>query len=428
VVKGLDELIARRQRVLGRAYRWFYEQPLHIVRGEGAWLFDADGRRYLDAYNNVPHVGHAHPRVVEAICQQAATLNTHTRYLHENVLDYAERLLARFPAELDVAMFACTGTEANELAVRIARSVTGARGVIAVEYAYHGNSTLMAQLSPSDRPVESEDDSVEIVACPDSYRGEFRGGDAGEQYARAVARAIEALAARGHGTAAFIIDTNLSSNGQPPVPPDWLPKVIEHLHAAGALFIADEVQPGFGRLGSHFWGFERLGVMPDIVTMGKPMANGYPMSAVVTSAESAAIFDRRSRYFNTFGGNPVACAAARAVLEVMDEEDLQRNALDTGAELGRGLQKLAGRFSSIGDVRGSGLFWGVDLVRDRDTRTPDTALARAVIEGLRDQGLLIGSAGEHENVLKIRPPMCLSGDQARLLLDGLERVLLSFGS
>ena len=211
--KRHEELTARRQSLLGKAYRLFYQQPLHIVRGEGAWLFDADGKQYLDAYNNVPHVGHCHPKVVEAISRQAGVLNTHTRYLHENVLDYAERLLARFPPELNTAMFACTGTEANELAVRVARAVTGARGIIAVDYAYHGNSTLMAQISPSDRPVESIDDRVEIVTCPDLYRGEFRGDDAGQFYADALSRGMEALAARGHGTAAFIIDTNLSSNG-----------------------------------------------------------------------------------------------------------------------------------------------------------------------------------------------------------------------
>jgi 4-aminobutyrate aminotransferase-like enzyme len=416
-------LIELRQRLLGKAYRWFYDQPLHIVRGEGAWLFDADGRRYLDAYNNVPHVGHCHPKVVEAISRQAAVLNTHTRYLHETVLDYAERLLSHMPAGLDTAMFACTGTEANELAIRIARAVTGADGVIAVDYAYHGNSTLMAQLSPSDRPVESQDDRVEIVACPDLYRGEFRGEDAGQRYAESVDRGIEALSARGHGVAAFIIDTNLSSNGQPRIPPDWLPLVIDRLHAAGALFIADEVQPGFGRLGSHFWGFEKLGVTPDIVTMGKPMANGYPMSGVVTRAAFAETFDQRSRYFNTFGGSPVASAAAMAVLDVIEQEGLQQNALETGRYLCAGFEAFAKRFEAVGEVRGAGLFWGLELVQDRDTREPATAMAHAVIEALRAEGVLVGSAGKHENVIKIRPPMCLSLDQADVLLAGLEKAL-----
>ena len=421
--KRHEELTARRQSLLGKAYRLFYQQPLHIVRGEGAWLFDADGKRYLDAYNNVPHVGHCHPKVVEAISRQAGVLNTHTRYLHENVLDYAERLLARFPPELNTAMFACTGTEANELAVRVARAVTGARGIIAVDYAYHGNSTLMAQISPSDRPVESIDDRVEIVTCPDLYRGEFRGDDAGQFYADALSRGMEALAARGHGTAAFIIDTNLSSNGQPRIPADWLPRVMDRLHAAGALFIADEVQPGFGRLGTHFWGFEKLGVMPDLVTMGKPMANGYPMSAVVTSAELAETFDQRSRYFNTFGGNPVASAAAAAVLDALEEEHLQQNALEVGGRLESGFQALAERFECLGEVRGSGLFWGLDLVRDRASREPEVELARTVIEGLREEGVLIGSAGKHGNVLKIRTPMCLAMEQADFLLDRLQRVI-----
>jgi 4-aminobutyrate aminotransferase-like enzyme len=421
--KRHEELTARRQSLLGKAYRLFYQQPLHIVRGEGAWLFDADGKQYLDAYNNVPHVGHCHPSVVEAIGRQAGVLNTHTRYLHENVLDYAERLLARFPPELNTAMFACTGTEANELAVRIARAATGARGIIAVDYAYHGNSSLMAQISPSDRPVESIDDCVEIVTCPDLYRGEFRGDDAHQQYADALSRGIDALAARGHGTAAFIMDTNLSSNGQPRIPINWLPTVIERLHAAGALFIADEVQPGFGRLGTHFWGFEKLGVMPDLVTMGKPMANGYPMSAVVTRAELAETFDQRSRYFNTFGGNPVASAAAAAVLDALEEEHLQQNALEVGGRLESGFQALAERFECLGEVRGSGLFWGLDLVRDRVSREPAVALATTVIEALREEGVLIGSAGKHGNVLKIRTPMCLSMEQADFLLDRLQRVI-----
>jgi 4-aminobutyrate aminotransferase-like enzyme len=421
--KRHEELTARRQSLLGKAYRLFYQQPLHIVRGEGAWLFDADGKQYLDAYNNVPHVGHCHPKVVEAISRQAGVLNTHTRYLHENVLDYAERLLARFPPELNTAMFACTGTEANELAVRIARAATGARGIIAVDYAYHGNSTLMAQISPSDRPVESIDDRVEIVNCPDLYRGEFRGDDSGQLYADAVSRGIQALADRGHGTAAFIMDTNLSSNGQPRIPADWLPLVIDRLHAVGALFIADEVQPGFGRLGTHFWGFEKLGVMPDLVTMGKPMANGYPMSAVVTRAELAETFDQRSRYFNTFGGNPVASSAAAAVLDVLEEEHLQQNAREVGGRLESGFQALAERFECLGQVRGSGLFWGLDLVRDRASREPAVALATTVIEALREEGVLIGSAGQHDNVLKIRTPMCLSMEQADFLLDRLQRVM-----
>jgi 4-aminobutyrate aminotransferase-like enzyme len=308
------------------------------------------------------------------------------------------------------------------LAIRIARAVTGASGVIAVEYAHHGNSNLMAQLSPSDRPVESRDDRVEIVACPDLYRGEHQGADAGERYADDVSAGIQALASRGHGTAAFIIDTNLSSNGQPRIPADWLPQVIERLHAAGAVFIADEVQPGFGRLGSHFWGFEKLGVKPDIVTLGKPMANGYPMSGVVTRADFVEVFDQRSRYFNTFGGNPVACAAATAVLEIIEQEGLQQHADETGRYLGNGLQELANRFDAIAEVRGSGLFWGVELVEDQATKQPAKALAHAVIEGLRDEGVLIGGAGRHENVLKIRPPMCLSKEQAGFLLARLADV------
>ncbi|MEE4174315.1 MAG: aminotransferase class III-fold pyridoxal phosphate-dependent enzyme [Xanthomonadales bacterium] len=419
----LEALLQRRNRLLGPAYRLFYDRPVHIVEGRGAWLTGADGNRYLDAYNNVPHVGHCHPRVVEAICTQATTLNTHTRYLHEQVLDYAERLLDRFPAALDVAMFACTGSEANELALRMARAATGAFGIIAVEHAYHGNSQATAELSGVRAAGADGPAHVALVPCPDAFRGAHRGPDAGARYAETVGRAIDELKARGHAPAAFIIDTVLASNGLPRIPGDWLAGIMKHVRDAGALFIADEVQPGFGRMGSHFWGWQMLGVEPDIVTLGKPMGNGHPISGVVTRAELAGAFQKTSNYFNTFGGNPVSCAAAMAVLDVLDEEQLPQRALATGKHLRAGLRALAETHTIMGDVRGSGGFTAVDLVTDRETREPAAAAAARIVNAMRERGVLLGSSGPFGNVLKIRSPLVFDLPEADFLLERLADVL-----
>lgn len=422
-MKRKKQLLHRRERLLGPAYRLFYDDPVHIVSGQGAWLEDSEGQRYLDAYNNVPHVGHCHPRVVEAICQQAATLNTHTRYLHETVLDYAEMLLAHFPEQLDVVMFACTGSEANELALRIARTATGATGVIAVENAYHGNSGATAELSGTLARPEGMSEHVVLLPCPDTFRGAYRDEDAGERYAERVDQAIADLRDRGHEPAAFIIDTILSSNGLPRIPPGWLPSVVAGVRAAGGLFIADEVQPGFGRMGTHFWGWEKLGVEPDLVTLGKPMGNGHPVSAVVCRSEMAREFQKNGSYFNTFGGNPVSCAAARAVLEIIEEEQLQQRALSTGRYLRAGLRALAETHEVMGDVRGSGLFNAVDLVTDRESGKPATAEAARIVNAMRERGVLLGSSGPFSNVLKIRSPMVFGEPEADFLLERLSAVL-----
>ena len=416
-------LLQRRQRLLGPAYRLFYDTPVHLVRGEGAWVYDANGRKYLDMYNNVAHVGHCHPRVVDAICRQAKLLNTNTRYLHENILDYAERLTAKFPAELDTAMFCCTGSEANELALRIARSVTGARGVIVTDYAYHGNSQATYEISPEDVPADKLPDYVAVVPSPDRYRGAYTGDDAGERYAEHLGAAIELLHRRGVKPAAFIVDTIVSSGGVVSPPPGYLRKAAEITGAAGGLFIADEVQPGFGRTGKNFWGFAADEFVPDIVTMGKPMGNGHPVAGVVTRRELAAEFGSRDGYFNTFGGNPVSCAAALAVLDVIEEEKLQQNALEVGEYLVAGLQRLAGRHPCIGDVRASGLFVAVDLVSDRRQRTPATELASQLVNRLRDRGVLTSSIGPSANILKLRPPMVLSRRDADYVLGILDDIL-----
>jgi 4-aminobutyrate aminotransferase-like enzyme len=418
-----DSLLGRRQRALGSAYRLFYDEPVHLVRGEGAWLFDADGNRYLDMYNNVPHVGHCHPRVVAAICEQARLLNTHTRYLHDNVVNLAERLTAKLPAELDTAMFCCTGSEANELALRIARKATGGTGFIVTDFAYHGNTQAIHEISTDTIAPEEVPDHVVSVPSPDTYRGEFRGDDAAERYAEYTRDAIARLQERGIRLAAFVIDTIVSSGGVVAPPRGYLARAAEIVREAGGLFVADEVQPGFGRTGRNFWGFEADAFVPDIVTMGKPMGNGHPLSAVVTRREVVDQFSKYGRYFNTFGGNPVSCAAGLAVLDVIEEEGLQQNALDVGEHLVDGLRKLAGMHECIGDVRGTGLFLAVDLVSSRDERTPATELTARVVNDLRRRGVLTGSIGPNDNILKLRSPLVLSKDDADYFLGVLDDVL-----
>lgn len=408
---------------MGSAYRLFYDQPLHLVRGEGVWLFDADGNKYLDMYNNVPHVGHCHPRVVDAISRQASTLNTHTRYLHENVLNLAERLTGKFSDDLDTAMFCCTGTEANELALRIARRCTGGTGIIVTDSAYHGNSQAIYEISTDTIPPEDVPDYVVTVPAPDIYRGAYRDADAGARYAANVNEALALLQSRGIKPAAFVIDTIISSSGVVAPPAGYLSRVAEIVRDAGALFVADEVQPGFGRTGRHFWGFEADGVAPDIVTMGKPMGNGHPLSAVVTRRDLVDRFSGFGRYFNTFGGNPVSCAAGLAVLDIIDSENLQQNALEVGRHLIDGLWKLADDHLCIGDVRGTGLFLAVELVTDRDERTPATELTSRVVNDLRDRGVLTGAIGPDANILKLRCPMVLTRANADFALNALDDVL-----
>jgi len=420
-----QDLIRRRAQLLGKAYRLFYSEPVHIVRGEGVWLFDANGEQYLDVYNNVAHVGHCHPRVVSALERQIRTLNTHTRYVHEGVLDYAEKLVDRFPEPLRMAMFACTGTEANELALRIARAFSGGTGVIATENAYHGNSWAIAQISSSYVSHEAREPNVVTVPAPDVYRGLYREGDAeaGAKFALHIAEAIATLQARGIQLAAFIADTIFSSDGLPNVPQDYLRLALESVHDAGGVFIADEVQPGFGRTGSTFWGFERHGVVPDIVTMGKPMGNGHPVSGVVTNPEVLNEFENKARYFNTFGGNPVSCAAANAVLDVIEEESLQSHAAEVGHYFKSQLESLATGYDCIGEVRGSGLFLGLDIVSDRHNRTPDGRQATRIVDGLRKRGVLVGSTGPHGNVIKLRPPMIFDRDHVDIVLQRLDETL-----
>ncbi len=413
-------LIARRERLLGPAYRLFYERPVHVVRGEGVWLYDVDGEAYLDVYNNVPSVGHCHPHVVEALCRQARILNTHTRYLHENVLDYAEKLLAKFPAELAHVMFTCTGSEANDLAYRIARRSTGGTGFIVTQLAYHGGTHVIAELSPSLGGHVQLGDHVRTVPAPDAYRN--GGRELGAVFANNVRQAIEDLRTQGIKPAALLVDTIFSSDGVFSDPAGFLAEAVAVIRATGGLFIADEVQPGFGRTGAHMWGFQRHGIVPDMVSMGKPMGDGHPMAGLVVKPELVREFGK-SRYFNTFGGNAVSAAVGLAVLEVIEREGLMANALEVGGHLHNGLRQLAKQHSIIGDVRGAGLFIGLELVRDRATQQPATEETARVVNGLREKRVLISSAGPNANILKIRPPLPFSKENAELFLSTMNEVL-----
>ncbi|RWY74421.1 aspartate aminotransferase family protein [Rhizobium sp. WSM1325] len=418
-------LLARRERLLGRNMSTFYDEPVQLVRGEGVWLWDADGRKYLDCYNNVPHVGHCHPRVVDAITRQASTLNTHTRYLHEGILDYVERLTATFDKSLDTAIMTCTGSEANDIALRMAQAVTGKTGVIATNHTYHGNTAAVSQLSTRMPPVGGFGGHVRYVPAPDSYRP--MGGMPGEAFAEAFAaeveKAIASLQSSPHGFSALIICPFFANEGFPDLSPGFLDKAITAVRKAGGLVISDEVQPGFGRTGGHMWGHQRAGFVPDVVTLGKPMANGHPVGGVVANADTLNAFRKAFRYFNTFGGNPVSCAAALAVLDVIEDEGLMENARAVGAYAQDGLKRLSEKHDVIGNVRGSGLFFGAELVLDREKKTPAPDIATKVINDMRARGVLMGKIGVHQCATKIRPPMPFSKENADLMLSTLDDVL-----
>lgn len=412
-------LIERRRKLLGPAYRLFYEQPIHMVRGEGPWLFDAEGNRYLDAYNNVASVGHCHPHVVDAIARQAGILNTHTRYLGETILDYAERILATVPGTLDNIMFTCTGSEANDLALRVARNCTGARGIIVTQLAYHGVTQAVSEVSPSLGFGGKQPRYIRTISAPDTYRTE---GNVAALLAEQTRQAITELEAAGHGVAAIMADTIFSSDGVFTTP-GLLAEAAKAVQAAGGLYIADEVQAGFGRTGETMWGFMRHEVTPDIVTMGKPMGNGHPVAAAIIRSDLLAQFGEKSRYFNTFGGNTVSCAAAAATLDVIERECLLANASSVGSYFKNALEDLMTRHPCIGDVRGSGLFIGLELVSDRVGKTPDAPLAQKIVNGLREKRILISTTGIYGNVLKIRPPLIWQKEHADLFVDALDTLL-----
>ncbi len=422
------ETLAARRRQLGGCLSLSYREPLKMVRGFGPYLYDESGRAYLDFYNNVPLLGHSHPRVVRAVQAQLALLNTNTRYLHDNVTRYAERLTQLLPDPLRVCFFVNSGSEANELALRLAYSHTRQQDVIVLEHAYHGHTSRLIDLSPykfNGPGGEGRKPWVQVAPLPDTYRGRYRRDqpDAGLKYARCVGELVEGVRGAGRGLAGFLAETLPSVAGQIVFPPGYLAEVYRIVRAAGGLAIADEVQTGFGRLGSHFWGFEMQGVVPDIVVLGKPIGNGFPLAAVVTSAKIAASFDNGMEFFSTFGGNPVACAAGLAVLEVVEEERLQERALVVGNHLANRLSRLMADYPLLGDVRGAGLYLGVELVRDRATQEPAGSEADYLANRLRECGVLTGTDGPHHNVLKLRPSLIIGEADADRFVDTLARVL-----
>lgn len=424
----VDQLLTSRRRVFGSSLRLSYSDPIHIVRGEMQYLYDASGRKYLDAYNNVPHVGHCHPRVVRVGQQQMAMLNSNTRYLNEVTNEYAERLIATFPPPLQVCYFVNSGSEANELALRLARAYTRRQDVIVLDHAYHGNTNTMIDISPYKHNGPGGQGAppwVHTMPLPDLYRGPFRQADAnaGEKYGLEVSTTLEKLRIANRLPAAFIAESWPSVAGQMSLPKEYLSHAYAAVRAAGGVCIADEIQTGYGRLGHFFWGFAAYDVVPDIVALGKPIGNGHPIGAVVTSAEIAASFDNGMEFFSTFGGNTVSCAIGQEVLRVVAEEGLQAHAQRTGDYLLQRLQSLMGRHAILGNVRGSGLFLGVELVRDRGTLEPAPQEAAWVVNRMKDQGVLVGTDGIYENVLKIRPPMPFDNRDADLLVDVLDATL-----
>ncbi|MGP0221394.1 aspartate aminotransferase family protein [Paenarthrobacter sp. NCHU4564] len=417
----LQKNIRRRDRSLGPGYRLFYDEPLEIVRGKGVTLFDRDGNEYLDVYNNVPSVGHSHPRVIEAVHQQMQTLNTNTRYIQEPILEYSEQLLSTFPAELGHVMFTCTGSEANDLAMRVAKYVTGNQGIIVTAGAYHGLTAEVSSFSPSLGVGVPLGPNVRVIDAPDALRYSSDTVSLEDHLREQVRSAIADLHRHGIGVAAFIADSIFSSDGVYAGPTGFLRPIVEEIHAAGGLYIADEVQPGFGRTGEEWWGFQRHGIIPDIVTIGKPMGNGIPVAAAIFKPELLVDFGKNIRYFNTFGGNSVAIAAAQAVLDVIREESLLPNALEVGNKIVSELKAFSQDVEQVAEVRGSGLFIGVDLVTDRSTLSPNGSAATEIVNSLRRDRILISACGAQGNVLKLRPPMPFSSNDADRLLEGMEK-------
>lgn len=413
-------LVESRLRTVGPTTTIFYQQPLHIVKGEGTWLYDNNGRQYLDVYNNVPSLGHCHPKVVEAIYQQLKTLNTHTRYLHETMHQYADKLLATMPASVNRLVMTCTGTEANDLAMRLAKLHTKKTGFIVTEAAYHGNSTAVTEVSPAAYKVQKCPDYVVTVPVPPADMADEQ---AGAWFAKQVSEAMDTLEARGLCCAALLIDSIFSSDGVYSDPKGFIKPAVELVQARGSLFIADEVQPGFGRTGEAMWGFARHGVTPDIVTMGKPMGNGYPVAGLATRLDLLDNLSQEAGYFNTFGGSTVAAAAAMAVLNTIEEENILPRVTEVGRYLKQGLIELQQEFACLSAVRGVGLFIGADITKIDSNNDPDPSRTTLIMNKLRENGVLIGSAGKYANILKIRPPLCFNNSHADLFLDKLAQAI-----
>ena len=403
-----NDLIDRRQAVLGPNVPTFYEEPVHLIKGEGVWVWDKDGQRYLDCYNNVPHVGHCHPHVVEAISVQAQKLNTHTRYLHEGIVDYGERLTAKFQTDLNQIIMVCSGSEANDIALRMAQAATGKTGIIATDNTYHGNTMAVSQLSSRKPPIGGYAANVRHVPAPDTLRP--IGGDYKSQanaFAKEIQTAIIDLETSGYGFSGFLFCPTFANEGLPDLPKNFMAPAAQIIKAAGGILISDEVQPGFGRTGDNWWGHEWLKLSPDVVTLGKPMANGHPVAAVVAKENIMADFRNAFGYFNTFGGNPVSCAAAAATLDVIEQDGLVENSRHVGKEFLERLQTI--KHEVIANIRGRGLFIALELEFNGFASEKS---AERIVEYARNNGMLVGRTGRNRNILKLRPPMPFSTQNA----------------
>ena len=422
-MRSKEQTLAMRKKYLGLSLSLAYNEPLKIVRGKGQYLYDEKGREYLDCVNNISHVGHCHPAVIQAAHEQNQLLNTNTRYLHDNIIELAEKLTAKLPKPLSVCHFVNSGSEANELALRMAATVTGNNNTIVLDHAYHGNTSSLISISPykfNGRGGTGKPEHVEVIPVPDVFKGEFNNlQTAGSQYAQKVQDAVKNQE-RG---SIFIAESMLGCGGQVLLPDGFLQESFEYVRAAGGICISDEIQVGLGRVGTHYWGFELQNIIPDIFTIGKPLGNGHPIAAVVTTTEIANTFNNGMEYFNSFGGNPVSSAIGLSVLNVIEQEKLQQNALDVGNYLLSELNLLKEKFEIIGDVRGTGLFIGVELVKDLKTQEPASEKAKVITNKMKEMGILLSTDGSHNNVLKIKPPMVFTIENAQLVIDSLERLL-----
>ncbi|MDD5150045.1 MAG: aminotransferase class III-fold pyridoxal phosphate-dependent enzyme [Flavobacterium sp.] len=424
-----ETLENRRAKVIQQAQEYYYQEPMNLVRGWKQYLIADDGRVYLDAINNVAHIGHSHPKVVDAATKQLQKLNTNARFLYEDNINYAERLLKYFPKSLQVIFYTCTGSEANDLALRLARAYTNQNDILVIDGEYHGNTTAVDEISTNlmDNPTASKSvrPFTHPLIQPNTFRGKYSNEtpNVSELYSQDAQDKISFIKSQGRGIAAFISESLLGSGGGVEMPKDYLKKVYEHVHKAGGVCIADEVQIGFGRMGSHFWGFQKENVLPDIVTLGKPMGNGHPISAVVTTQEIADAYRKKYTYFNTFAGNPVSCQIANAVLDVIEEEKLQENAAVVGNYLKQELEKLIDEYESVGAVYGHAMYLGVDLVTDKKSRKPDSQKALWVSEAMKQRGIIIYPTGDYYNILKIKPPMCFTKENAVFLVKTLRNIL-----
>ena len=416
------ELIARRDAVLGASYRLQYRQPVHFVRGQGMWLYDPDGRPYLDFYNNVPSLGHCHPEVNAAMAEQAGRISANTRYLEPRLVDYAERLIGTFPAEMDRVVFTCTGSESNDLALRIARLASGNEGVIVTSYAYHGTSAAVAAVSPNLGAAVNLSPFVRLVSLP-GVRG-IPDEQAAAFFEAEVRAAIFDLQRRGIGVAALLFDSIFSSDGVWIDPPGFIAGAVAAVREAGGLVIADEVQPGFGRTGAHMWGFERHGIVPDLATLGKPMGNGFPIGAVVGRRQPMDAFGQTARYSNTFAGNTVGIATADAVLTILQRDRILDSVVGVGRTLRSGLEAVAGATPGIRAIRNAGLFFGVEVGLEGSSPAERRKMALNVVNAMRDDGVLISTTGENEDTLKVRPPLVCQNEHVDLFLAAIRSALM----